>query len=118
MSGGGTWTRVYPQGSLFSQPVGYFIASESQKAGLEEQYSGQLEGTPSGISSVFGPLGNQQQVGDDIDTTLDPRAQLQARSLLAGRIGSVVAFSTADVLVFHQERLAPGTTKPPDVSIT
>jgi penicillin-binding protein A len=90
-AGGGTWKRTYPQGSLFSQAVGYYNAVQEQKAGLEQTRSDQLEGAPTGISSVFGPLGGSQQVGDDVDTTLDPTAQRLARTLLAGRAGSVVA---------------------------
>ncbi len=90
-AGGGTWSRTYPQGSLFSQTVGYYNARQGQKAGLERFWSGQLEGTSTGVSSVFGPLGTGTQVGNDVHTTLDPAGQQLARRLLAGRIGSVVA---------------------------
>jgi peptidoglycan glycosyltransferase len=91
-AGGGTWTRVYPQGSLFAQAVGYDNARFGSSAGLEQYHSALLSGRAgSTLSSVFGPLGGGQQVGDDLETTLDPRAQTMARSLLAGRPGSVVA---------------------------
>ena len=90
-AGGGTWSRTYPQGSLYAQAVGYYDAVYEQTAGLEQSRSSQLEGTPTGVSSVFGPLGGGQQVGDDVYTTLDPKAQELARTLLDGRAGSVVA---------------------------
>jgi peptidoglycan glycosyltransferase len=91
-AGGGTWTRTYPQGSLFAQTVGYDNARFGSSAGLEQYHTPLLSGrASSALSSVFGPLGGNQQVGDDLQTTLDPRAQTMARRLLAGRPGSVVA---------------------------
>jgi len=90
-AGDGTWARTYPQGSLFAQPIGYFVAKEGSAAGLERADSSLLNGTPTGITSVFGPLGTGQQVGDDVHTTLDPTGQKLAQQLLAGRTGSVVA---------------------------
>jgi peptidoglycan glycosyltransferase len=90
-AGGGTWRRSYPEGSLFSQPVGYFDPLQERKAGLERSRSTALEGTPTGISSVFGSIGTGRQVGNDVETTLDPKGQRLARTLLAGRAGSVIA---------------------------
>ena len=88
---GGLWNRRYPTGPLFAQPIGYSIVSEGQAAGLEQFRSNALGGTlRTGLSSVFGPL-STQSVGDDVYTTLDPKAQQLARTQLAGRIGSVVA---------------------------
>jgi len=89
--GDGTWNRKYPTGSLFSQAIGYSILDEHQHAGLEQYHAGLIGGTQrTGLSSVFGPL-STQTVGDDVDTTLDPKAQELARTELAGRVGSVVA---------------------------
>jgi peptidoglycan glycosyltransferase len=91
-AGGGTWTRTYPTGSLFAQAIGYSIATLGSSAGLERYRSDALKGiSTSGLSSVFGPLGGSQRVGNDVYTTLDPKAQALARTLLAGRVGSVVA---------------------------
>jgi peptidoglycan glycosyltransferase len=91
-AGGGTWKRTYPAGSLFAQSVGYDIPRFGSSAGLEQFHSPWLSGHPqSSLSSVFGPLGGGQKVGDDLETTLNPKAQALARSLLAGRAGSVVA---------------------------
>jgi peptidoglycan glycosyltransferase len=92
-AGGGTWGRTYPEGSLFAQPVGYANVKEGQAAGLERSYSPELRGLQTGLSSVFGPLGVGRQVGDDVDTALDPKAQAIARQQLAGRTGAVVALN-------------------------
>ena len=91
-AGGGTWARSYPAGPLFAQAVGYDIASYGSAAGLEKFRTHWLAGDQqTGLSSVFGPLGPSQKVGDDLHTTLDPTAQKLAQTLLAGRAGSVVA---------------------------
>jgi peptidoglycan glycosyltransferase len=101
-AGDGTWRRVYPQGSLFAQAVGYFNARENQRAGLESSDLAYLEGSSQGLGSVFGPTGGTQ-VGDDVHTTLDPAGQREARAALAGQAGSVVAIepSTGAVLVMY-----------------
>jgi len=101
-AGEGTWRRVYPQGSLFAQAVGYFNAREGQRAGLESSDLAYLRGASQGLGSVFGPTGGTQ-VGDDVYTTLDPAGQRTARAALAGRAGSVVAIqpSTGAVLVMY-----------------
>jgi penicillin-binding protein A len=91
--GGGTWSRTYPEGSLFAQAVGYANVAEGQAAGLELSRSSELRGIQTGLTSVFGPLGGTQQVGDDVYTALDPKAQAIAKQELAGRPGSVVALN-------------------------
>ena len=57
--------------------------------GLEDQYRDQLRGLQTGFGSVFGQLGGSQRVGDDVYTSLDPKAQQVAINDLAGRQGSV-----------------------------
>jgi len=88
--GGGTWGRYYPTGSLFSQPVGYSIAAAGRAAGLEQSRGDALRGLQTGLSSIFGQL-SRQRVGDDVYTTLDPKAQRVALQQLGGQAGSVVA---------------------------
>ncbi|MGI9184553.1 MAG: peptidoglycan D,D-transpeptidase FtsI family protein [Solirubrobacteraceae bacterium] len=88
-----TWTRTYPTTSLFAQPIGYFNALQGQAAGLERSRTPELQGLQTGLSSVFGQLGGSQRVGDDVHTTLDPKAQRLAQQLLAGRAGAVVALN-------------------------
>jgi penicillin-binding protein A len=103
-AGGGEWTRTYPQGSLFAQTVGYWRGG-GDDAGLESYYANRLNGRTDSISSVFGPLSSSLQVGDTLHTTLDPKAQLMARTELAGRVGAVVALQprTGAVLAMYAD---------------
>ncbi|HET7046675.1 MAG TPA: penicillin-binding protein 2, partial [Solirubrobacteraceae bacterium] len=86
----GTYTRFYPTSNLFSQPVGYSIAAQGRSAGLERSRGDALRGVQTGLSSIFGQL-TRRRVGDDVYTSLDPKAQRVATQELAGRAGSVVA---------------------------
>jgi peptidoglycan glycosyltransferase len=86
----GTYTRFYPTSNLFSQPVGYSIAAQGRSAGLERSRGDALRGLQTGLSSIFGQL-SPRRVGDDVYTSLDPKAQRVAMQELAGRAGSVVA---------------------------
>lgn len=99
---GGTWSRAYPTGSLFAQPVGYSIASQGRAAGLELSRGSELRGLQTGFSSIFGQTA-RKRVGDDVYTALDPKAQRLAQQLLAGRKGSVVALNPRNgaVLVMY-----------------
>jgi peptidoglycan glycosyltransferase len=87
---GGTYTRTYPTSNLFSQAVGYAIAAQGRSAGLERSRGDALRGLQTGLSSIFGQL-SSHPVGDDVYTSLDPKAQRVALNGLAGRAGSVVA---------------------------
>jgi peptidoglycan glycosyltransferase len=87
---GGTWSRFYPTRNKFAQVVGYSLPREGRAAGLELSRGEELRGLQTGLSSVFGPL-SSHRVGDDVYTTLDPKAQQVAIDGLAGRAGSVVA---------------------------
>ncbi len=102
-AGGGTWSRTYPIGPLFSHPVGYSIPAQGRSAGLERSDGPDLRGLQTGLSSIFGQLGGSTQVGDDVYTTLDPKAQQVAVQQLAGRAGSVVALNprTGGVMVMY-----------------
>jgi peptidoglycan glycosyltransferase len=101
-AGHGTWSRTYPEGSLFSQVVGYSEPSAGDAAGLELSAANYLRGSPSSISALFG-LSTSTQVGDDVHTTLDPGAQKTARDALDGQAGSVVALNprTGAVLAMY-----------------
>jgi peptidoglycan glycosyltransferase len=102
-AGSGTWSRTYPQAGLFAQPVGYSNLIRGQSAGLEKERLDDLKGRQTTLNSVFGPLGGNQNVGDDVYTTLDPKAQQVARQDLDGRDGSVVALDprTGAVLAMY-----------------
>jgi penicillin-binding protein A len=99
----GFYSRTYPQGALFSQPVGYSNLVRGQSAGLEKYRLDDLKGAQTTLNSVFGPLGGNQNVGDDVYSSLDPKAQQLARQELAGRPGSVVALDprTGAVLTMY-----------------
>jgi peptidoglycan glycosyltransferase len=85
-----TWSRSYPLGRLFAQPVGYSIAAKGEAAGLEQSDGDDLRGVQTGLTSIFGQL-SPRPVGDDVYTTLDVKGQAAARQALAGQDGSVVA---------------------------
>jgi peptidoglycan glycosyltransferase len=97
-----TWSRTYPTGPLFAQPVGYSIAGLGEAAGLELSRGSELRGVQTGIASIFGQT-TRNRVGDDLYTSLDPPAQRLAQQLLAGRRGSVVALNPRNgaVLVMY-----------------
>ncbi len=112
-AGGGEWTRTYPQRSLFAQTVGYWRGSGND-AGLESYYANRLNGRTESISSVFGPLSSSLKVGDTLHTSLDPKAQEEARTELAGRVGAVVALQprTGAVLAMYANpTYNPNSTK-------
>jgi penicillin-binding protein A len=88
---GGLWRRFYPTGPLFAQAVGYSTAAAGDTAGLEQSLATDLRGRQTGLSAIFGQLGGSPRVGDDVHTSLDPKAQRVAVAGLAGRAGSVVA---------------------------
>ncbi|MEA2211577.1 MAG: penicillin-binding protein [Solirubrobacteraceae bacterium] len=91
-AGGGTWKRTYPTGSLFAQAVGYSNIALGSAAGMERSYGPALRGLQTGLSSVFGQL-SPRPVGDDLLSSLDPKAQQVAQAGLAGRAGAVVALN-------------------------
>jgi len=97
-----TWNRSYPTGPLFAQAVGYSLPAKGEAAGLELSDGADLRGLQTGLNSVFGQL-TPTRVGDDVYTTLDPKAQKAAAQALAGRDGSVVALDprTGAVLVMY-----------------
>ncbi|MDQ4041003.1 MAG: penicillin-binding transpeptidase domain-containing protein, partial [Actinomycetota bacterium] len=85
-----TFTRRYPTGPLFSHAVGYNFISKG-RAGLERSRNDELTGKESEFGSIFSQLQSEDREGQDVTTTLDPRAQRVALQALGGRKGSVVA---------------------------
>lgn len=86
----GTFTRRYPEKGLFSQTLGYSYARIGQ-SGIERERNDMLTGERNELSSILDELRGKRRVGDNVDTTLDPRAQRVALQALGGRKGSVVA---------------------------
>jgi peptidoglycan glycosyltransferase len=103
-TGGGTWKRNYPTGPLFAQAVGYSDIAQSSAAGLELSDGSYTRGLQTGLNSIFGQL-TPRRVGDDVYTTLDPKAQQVAAQQLAGQAGSVVALDprTGAVKVMYSD---------------
>jgi peptidoglycan glycosyltransferase len=82
--------RRYPTGDLFAQAVG-FTSLDRGRTGLEDYYNDPLTGRRNDAIGALERLLGPQDVGDDLRTTLDPRAQETAYQGLAGRNGAVVA---------------------------
>jgi len=116
---GNTWSRSYPTGRLFAQPVGFSIAAKGEAAGLEESAGSDLRGVRTGLSSIFGQL-SPRPVGDDVHTTLDPKGQRAAQQALAGMHGSVVALdpSTGAVKVMYSNPGYDNNNPPSEDSTT
>jgi peptidoglycan glycosyltransferase len=100
---GGIWARQYPTGQKFAQSVGYAYVAEGRFSGLESAYRDQLRGQNQGLTSVFGQFTNNHQVGNDVITSLDPKAQQAAISGLGSQSGAVVALDprTGSVLAMY-----------------
>ena len=102
-AGGGTWKRVYPQGSLFAQVVGYYFPELGQPPfGLESARNSALKGLQNSLTSVFGSFNGTATVGDDVHTTIDPKAQTLARQLLHQTMASTGAISGSVVAIVPQ----------------
>jgi len=82
--------RRYPTGDLFGQPVGWDDVRLG-RGGLERFYNDQLTGATNEFAGIIDSLSKKTKVGDDLDTTLDPKAQKAAFDALNGRKGAVVA---------------------------
>ena len=84
------YERRYPTGDLFSHPVG-FTSLDRGRTGLEDYYNDQLTGRRGDAIGALERLLGPQDVGDDLRTTLVPKAQEVAYQQLNGRLGAVVA---------------------------
>ena len=95
--------RRYPTGPLAPEVVGYSTQSRSQ-AGLERSYNDYLTGANSNLSTVlhttFDRLKGVTVKGNDLYTTINPRAQRLANQLLAGKCAAAVALDPSTGKVF------------------
>jgi penicillin-binding protein A len=87
---GDRYARRYPTGDLFGHAVG-FDNVQFGRSGLEKQYNDQLTGATNEFAGIVDSLTKKKKVGDDLDTTLDPKGQQAAFDGLNGRKGAVVA---------------------------
>jgi peptidoglycan glycosyltransferase len=86
--------RVYPQGELFGHPVGYNFVERGRVA-LEREYNDELTGKHDEFRTILDELRGKEREGDDLVTTLDPKAQRTAIDALGGRAGAIVALEPA-----------------------
>jgi penicillin-binding protein A len=85
------YVRRYPEGGLFSHPIGYSFEEQGQYE-FEKFHNDQLVGNESEFSSILDELRGKKQEGNDIVTSIDPEAQRVAQSgLEAAGFGAVVA---------------------------
>jgi peptidoglycan glycosyltransferase len=89
------YERRYPTGSLFAQPVG-FDSIRFGRAGLERYYNDSLTGRKEELANIVDSLVERDRVGDDLHTTLEPKAQQVAYDQLGDRKGAVVALRVKD----------------------
>ncbi len=91
----GLYARRYTSdGALFAHAIGYDFLRVG-RAGLERERNDALTGKRSELQSVFDELRGKRQVGDNVVTNLDPKAQKIAIDAMQGRKGSVVAIEPA-----------------------
>jgi penicillin-binding protein A len=92
------YVRHYPRGALFGNPIGYSFVTQG-RVGFELSHNDELVGNKTEFLSVLDELEGHSQVGDKVQSALDPAAQEAAVNGLAGRRGSVVAIvpSTGEV---------------------
>ncbi|HMA26457.1 MAG: peptidoglycan D,D-transpeptidase FtsI family protein [Solirubrobacterales bacterium] len=94
------YVRRYPQGPLFGNPIGYSFVDRG-RVGFELSHNDELVGNKTEFLSVLDQLQGHAQVGDKVQSALDPQAQRAAIDGLGGQRGSVVAIvpSTGEVRV-------------------
>lgn len=80
--------RLYPQGDLAAQTVGY--TTEGAKTGLERTYDRYLSGS-FGTEPLLQRLNLSEKEGANVQIGLDTRVQAVAQQQLAGGRGAVVA---------------------------
>jgi penicillin-binding protein A len=80
--GQGVYSRRYPAGELFGHPVGYSYTSTGQTE-LEAFYNQELSGGAGTTASLLAQLVGNRSGGDDLRTTLAPKAQRLAEQLIA-----------------------------------
>jgi peptidoglycan glycosyltransferase len=84
------YARRYPTGDLFAHPVGFFTI-DRPPIGIEGFYNDALSGRETNAIGALERLLGPRDVGDDLRTTLSPKAQRAAYAGLNGRNGAVVA---------------------------
>jgi penicillin-binding protein A len=92
------YERRYPEARLFSHAVG-FTSLDRGRIGLEEFYNDALTGRRTDAVGALERLLGPQGIGDDLNTTLVPRAQQVAYEAIGDRPGAVVALDVETAAV-------------------
>ncbi|MGH2831759.1 MAG: peptidoglycan D,D-transpeptidase FtsI family protein [Solirubrobacteraceae bacterium] len=88
----GTYTRTYPLGERFANAIGYAYAESGQLSGLELSRNGPLSGeTQENFQTILNQLQGKHHQGNELITTLQPKAQQVAQQALGSYEGAVVA---------------------------
>jgi peptidoglycan glycosyltransferase len=93
--GGGNppiYTRHYPQGSLYANPVGYSFVQSGQ-TGIEKSENAVLAGERNEFTSILDELRGVPQEGDNVTLTIDSHAQQVATDALQSAIASTAGAS-------------------------
>jgi peptidoglycan glycosyltransferase len=98
---GGVWKREYPEKGLFSQALGFYFPGYGM-TGLELARNKALKGLQSPLTNVFGSFNGTSTVGDDVHTTLDPKAQKLAQQLVRQAMSAFGATSGSVVAIVPQ----------------
>jgi peptidoglycan glycosyltransferase len=92
----GTYERKYPQGEEFAHAIGYSYTDLGQ-SGLERFRNAALNGqTGTNLQTILDQLQGKRPQGDEVLTTLDPKAQQTAITALGEHRGAVVALDPRD----------------------
>ncbi len=83
--------RVYPQGDLAAQVVGY-TSTNKGKTGIENSYNRYLAGS-FGTEPLLQRLNLKEKQGANVQLSIDSRVQKVAQEQLAGKVGAVVALN-------------------------
>jgi penicillin-binding protein A len=92
---GDTFTRRYPTRDLFAHAVGYAYTTIG-RAGLERSRNDELTGRRTELVTAFESIFGRSDVGNDVTTTLNSKAQQAAMNALeaSGHKGALVALNT------------------------
>ena len=82
--------RIYPQGRLAANAVGY-ASSERGRTGVESTYNRYLSGS-FGTEPLLQRFNLKEKRGADVRLSIDTRVQEAAEAGLAGKSGAAVAF--------------------------
>jgi peptidoglycan glycosyltransferase len=87
---GQIFVRVYPEGGLYGNPIGYSFV-ERGRVGFELSHNDELVGDKTEFLAILDDLQGIEQEGSEVFSSIDSEAQRVATEALGGDPGSVVA---------------------------